>query len=158
MAGAVGLAAYSARMEFLHSCTNIVLVGIPDHVFAWPDGSMTLTDDGYTQPWQVHVALIDVSGEGTVELLEEAREIYEQQIAPDGRAECLDCELLENVVSISRRHNLKKADSLRYLTRSEQAQYIAKANYDRLMSSHGDRRSTVTDAPSDGSSLLLAWD
>jgi len=42
--------------------------------------------------------------------------------------------------------------------RAAQVQYIAKANHDRPLSSHGNRRSTSTDALSDGSSLLLAGD
>jgi hypothetical protein len=214
MAGAAGLAEYPARMEFLHSPTNVILVGIPDHVFRWADGfvspidyktaryskgqdslkplyeaqldaysflldstsslksergalvyfeptgadTMALTDTGYVQPWQVHVALIEVSGETTEELLDQAREIYEQKIAPDGRAECIDCELLEKVISVGGRRSIKQSDSLRFMSRSEQMQFLAKAKCDRAISGLGIRGSTGLESTSAGSSLLKVWD
>jgi hypothetical protein len=214
MADAVGLADSPPRMEHIHQRTNIVLVGIPDHVFEWKDGSvspidyktaryskgqdslkplyeaqldaysflldaksslksehgalvyfeptgadtMTLTDSGYVQPWQVHVSYIDVSGETTLELLDLAREIYEQQSAPDGRAECLDCELLEKVANLAEKQGLKQRDALRFMTQREQTQYLAQAQYQRKTAKLIDSRSTNGLPADKASSLLLAWD
>ena len=44
MAGAVGLAETPARMEYLHQGQNIVLVGVPDHVLEWEDGTVSPID------------------------------------------------------------------------------------------------------------------
>jgi hypothetical protein len=214
MADAVGLAESPARMEHLHSGTNIILVGVPDHVFAWNDGSvspidyktarfskgqdslkplyeaqldaysflldakssltsergalvyfeptgaetMTLIETGYVQPWQVHVSYIDVSGETTLELLDLAREIYEQESAPDGRAECTDCELLDKVSALVKKQGLKQRDGLRYMSSREQAQYLAKARYQRTTAKLSEARITNGVSANKDSSLLLAWD
>ena len=128
-------------------------------VYFEPTGAetMTLTDKGYVQPWQVSVALIDVSGETTLELLATAREIFEQKIPPDGRAECLDCELLEKLMSVLKKQNLSEHDAMRFMSRQEKAQYIATANYRKATANLG--YATKTDAmPSQESSLLLNWD
>jgi len=213
MAGAVGLAETPARMEYLHQGQNIVLVGVPDHVLEWEDGTvspidyktsrftkgqdtlkplyeaqvdaysylldmtsarkssraalvyfeptgaetMTLTDKGYVQPWQVSVALIDVSGETTLELLGTAREIFEQKIAPDGRAECLDCELLEKLKAVLSKRNVSENDAMRFMNWQEKARYVATANFQKATANLG--YATKTDAmPSQESSLLLTWD
>lgn len=214
MADAVGLADSPARMEHLHSGANIILVGIPDHVFAWKDGSvspvdyktarfskgqdslkplyeaqldaysflldaksslesergalvyfepagaetMTLTDTGYVQPWQVHVSYIDVSGETTVKLLDLAREIYEQKSAPDGRAECMDCELLDKIAALVKKQGLKQRDGLRFMTPREQAEFLALARYQRTTAKLIDARSTNGVPANKDSSLLFDWD
>jgi hypothetical protein len=214
MADAVGLADSPPRMEHLHSGTNIILVGVPDHVFAWKDGSvspidyktarfskgqdslkplyeaqldaysflldaksslksergalvyfepagaetMTLTDTDYVQPWQVHVSYIDVSGETTLELLDLAREIYEQESAPDGRAECPDCELLHKVASLVEKRGLKQRDAMRFMTQREQTEYLAQAQYQRKTAKLIHAHSTNRVSADMESSLLLAWD
>ena len=128
-------------------------------VYFEPTGAetMVLTDQGYTQPWKVSVCLIDVSGETTLRLLDQAREIYEQKVAPDGRAECLDCELLEKMAAVAKSHNLKAADALRFMTPRERALYVAEANYRKSTAHLGSASSTDT-VPEMESSLLLAWD
>lgn len=128
-------------------------------VYFEPTGfeTMVLTDQGYTQPWKVSVCLIDVSGETTLRLLDEARELYELKVAPDGRAECPDCELLEKMAAVAMQHNMKTTDALRFMTAKERAVYVAEANYRKNTAHLGGGRSTDT-VPSAEYSLMLAWD
>jgi CRISPR/Cas system-associated exonuclease Cas4 (RecB family) len=200
-------------MEHIVSRDNIILVGIPDHVFEWSDGSvspidyktsrytkgqdslkplyvaqldayahllaakcslesdrgalvyfepkgpetMELTKDGYTQPWMVSVHPVEVTGELTDELLSKAREIYEQRIPPDGRAECIDCELFEKLVSLAQKQSGNTRDALfRAMTARERIEYVAEAEYRRSTAHLAAPASSSTSA--DKSSLLVAWD
>jgi hypothetical protein len=128
-------------------------------VYFEPKGpeSMALTDDGYVQPWKVSVHPVEVSGELTDELLGKAREIYEQTIPPDGRAECIDCELFEKVLSLAQKQSVNTRDSLlRLMNHRERTEYLARAEF-RRNTAHLDSPASSA-LPSEKSSLLMAWD
>lgn len=211
-AQASGIAETPARMEHVDAGTNIVLVGIPDHVYEWSDASVspidyktarhsrgqdalrplyqgqldayaflleeecdlesergalvyfepngdtvTLTKDGFTQPWLASVVETDVSGARTSELLSTARDIYDLDIPPDGRAECPDCELLDNVVAVARKQQKRSYDSLRYMTWQEKQRHLANLQFQE---NHRRTPSVGASVIGDGStqSLLTAWD
>lgn len=212
MADASGIAHTPPRMEYVHQATNVVLVGMPDHVFEWSDGSVsavdyktsrfsngqdalkplyeaqldaycyllevkcrlqsdrgalvyfepkgeavTLTKEGFTQPWIVNVVGIEVSGERTEQLLARARDIFELDIPPDGRAECPDCDLLQKVMSVARKQQVRVHDSLRFMNPMEQLRHLASFNY-RLTSERD--RVSKNPLPTEGTpgSLTAMWD
>jgi CRISPR/Cas system-associated exonuclease Cas4 (RecB family) len=212
MADASGIADTPPRLEYVHQGTNIVLVGVPDHVYEWSDGSVspvdyktarfsngqdalkplyeaqldaysfllevkcrltsdrgalvyfepkgeavTLTKEGFTQPWIVHVVGIEVSGERTKELLARARDIYDLDIPPDSRAECPDCDLLQKVLAVTKRQQARVHDSLRFMTSTERARHLASLNYQLT----GERDRLGEDpVPTEGTpgSLMAMWD
>lgn len=214
MAGASKLADTPARFKHLHSGTNIILTGVPDHIFEWQDGSvspvdyktsrfsngqdelkplyaaqldayaylldkkcsleidrgalvyfepagaetMTITAKGYVQPWNVHVVGVDVSGEKTEELLDQAREIHDLQIAPDGAAECQDCALMENMARLVNKRGYKAQDMLRYLSPRERSMQLASDKFRYSASNIAKSAGNKIADPAKSPSLLLAWD
>ena len=214
LARAKGLADTPPRMEYTHSSTNIVLTGVPDHVFEWPNelvspvdyktaryskgqdalkplyeaqldiyallldvqcsrsaehGALVyfepkeaeatvLTDDGFTQPWKTTIVNVDVSGEKALELLDLARDIYEQDHAPDGRAECPDCDLLAKVFALAKREKFTDSARLRYMTPTERARHIATADYKRTLLADRMLKFSEPSKCDVAPSLVLGWD
>ena len=93
-----------------------------------------------------------------MKLLDLAREIYEQKSAPDGRAECMDCELLDKIAALVKKQGLKQRDGLRFMTPREQAEFLALARYQRTTAKLIDARSTNGVPANKDSSLLFDWD
>lgn len=85
-------------------------------------------------------------------------EIYEQKVAPDGRAECPDCELLERVLGLAKNNGLKQRDALRFMTPQEQTRFPAQAQYQQWTASFNTARTTNAALPDKGTSLFFNWD
>jgi PD-(D/E)XK nuclease superfamily len=212
MADATGIADTPARMELIHSETDIVLVGLPDHVFEWADGKVspidyktarftkgqdelkplyegqleayafllketcdrdsekaalvyfepkgdkvTITKEGFSQPWIVNVVELKISGQRAVELLVEARDIFDRSTPPNGRAECRDCELVEKLVSVAAKPAVKQSDILPFLTPKEFNQHVATDRYRRI-SAKSASHPRVTEVQELSQGLLMEWD